>query len=167
MVTRIWLLLALGLFTVACTAPSTPAPAGSGQFVDQRTETGPFAGLGLRYDGYYRDSRGDVLYLIRFFPEGRAVLINGTKDVEKDLPLFLTREIRSAPAQGLYNIEVDVRNDSLFFTTQPERGEISYRGKVTSGSTVRLLRHSHINGNERLMEYIFYPDSAAALPEQR
>ena len=164
---RTSLLLALGLFTAGCTSPGTPVPASPGQSVDQRTEKGPFAGLGLRYDGYYRDSRGEVLYLIRFFPEGRAVLINGTRDVENDLPFFLTREIQSAPTQGLYNIKVDVRNDSLFFTTQPERGEISYRGKVTSGSTVRLLRHSHINGHERIMEYIFYPDSAANLPQPR
>ncbi|MBK8500561.1 MAG: hypothetical protein IPL52_17505 [Flavobacteriales bacterium] len=157
-------LFVLVMHAAACTAPGSTAPSAAQPSAMQPSVTGPFAGLGIRYDGYYRDSRGEVIYLIRFFPEGRAVLINGTRDIEKDLPLFLTREIQSAPAQGLYNIKVDIRNDSLFFTTRPERGEISYRGKVMSGSTVRFHRHSHINGNDRLMEYIFYPDSAVSSP---
>lgn len=148
---------------LACNTPNSHSK-GQGQ---QAADNGPFAGMGIRYDGYYRDSRAEVLYLIRFFPEGRAVLVNGTKDLEKALPDFLKRDISSNPANGLYNIKVDVHGDSMFFMTRPERGEISYRGKVMSGSVVRFNRYSHITGAEQNMEYIFYPDSAAISPQQR
>ncbi len=150
-------------FALACTAPNT----NTNGHVQQAADNGPFSGLGIRYDGYYRDSRGEVLYLVRFFPEGRAVLVNGTKDLEKTLPDFLERDISSNPANGLYNIKVDVRGDSMFFMTRPEKGEISYRGKVMSGSVVRFNRYSHITGAEQNMEYIFYPDSRPASLEQR
>lgn len=158
------LILATLLVTAtSCTDPGGAATSSGTKAVDQ----GPFAGLGLRYDGYYRDSRGQVIYLIRFFPEGRAVLINGTKEVEQDLPKFLVRETKGNPSMGLYNVKVDVRGDSLHFMTRPEKGEISYRGKVMNASLVRLHRYSHINGSSHDMEYIFYPDSSASSPEQR
>lgn len=122
-------------------------------------DNGPFKGMGVRYDGYYQESRAEVLYLIRFFPDGRAVLVNGTKDIEKDLPKFLQRTISSNPANGLYNVKIDVRGDSMFFMTRPEKGEISYKGKVMSTSMVRFNRYSHINGAVQDMEYFFHPDS--------
>ncbi len=155
--------LVLTMLVVAC------KPEGGDQAVAVVTpkETGPFAGLGLRYDGHYRDARGEVLYLIRFFPEGRAVLVNGIKDVEADLPKFLIRETQGNPSMGLYNVMVDVRKDSMFFVTRPEKGEISYRGKVADASLVRFHRHSHITGKDNEMEYIFYPDSVPASTEQR
>ena len=128
-------------------APPVPAPI-----------IGPFQDLPLRYDGYYRNDVGQVIYLIRFFPEGRVVLINGTKEVEAELPKFLVRETHDNPGMGLYNVMVDVRGDSLFFMTRPEKGEISYSGSVVDGSLVRFLRHSHITGSKQVMEYIFYPD---------
>lgn len=118
----------------------------------------PFHGLPLHYDGYYRYDIGEVIYLIRFFPEGRAVLINGTKDVEADLPKFLVRNTKGSATMGLYNVAPQVRGDSLFFTTYPENGEIDYRGNVVDGSLVRLYRYSHITGSKQMMEYIFYPD---------
>lgn len=145
-------LVAITFFIACDIKESTPAAAPA--------DKGPFAGLGLRTDGYYRDARGEVLYLIRFFPEGRAVLINGTKDVEADLPKYLLRETQGNPAMGLYNVKVDVRADSMFFMTRPEKGEISYRGKVMNASMVRFHRHSHITGKDQNMEYIFYPDPA-------
>lgn len=121
-----------------------------------------FDGLGLRYNGHYHAQRGNVHYLIRFYPEGRAVLINGTDDVASTLPAFLTRDTQGNPDMGLYNEMVDVRNDSLFFTTHPVKGEIDYRGKVMSTSVVRFNRHSHINGAQYDMEYLFMPDSTAS-----
>jgi len=145
---------------VSCTTDPLPQQEANGQSVQEVQPAGPspFEGLAMRYDGYYRDSRGRVLYLIRFFPEGRAVLINGTKEIENDLPKFLTRETQGNPTMGLYNEMVEVRGDSLFFMTHPEKGEISYKGTVENASLVRLLRHSHITGKEQIMEYVFHPD---------
>lgn len=114
----------------------------------------------LRYDGYYKNNVSDLQYLIRFFPEGRVVSVNGTKDVEKDLPSYLIRETRGNPALGLHNVPVSVVGDSIVFITRPEKGEIEYRGVVVSSSMVRLVRHSHITGSRQLMDYIFYPDEA-------
>jgi len=124
--------------------------------------TGPLAGKQLRFDGYYRNTIGDLIYLIRFFPEGRVVSVNGTKDVEKDLPKYLVRGTRGNPGLGLYNVPVSVDGDSIVFVTRPEKGEIEYRGTATSSSMVRFVRHSHITGTKQLMEYIFYPDPTAS-----
>lgn len=133
---------------------STPAP--------EQAVTGPFLDTPLRFDGYYRNQVGDLIYLIRFFPEGRVVSVNGTTQVEKDLPKYLVKETKGNPALGLYNVPVSVVGDSLMYTTRPEKGEIEYRGVVVSGSMVRLLRHSHITGTKQVMEYIFYPDEGAS-----
>ena len=123
---------------------------------------GPLEGLGLRFDGYYREEVGGIVYLIRFFPDGRAVLINGTTNVEAQLPSMLVHDAKPNPRYGYYNVPVRVQDDSLFFITHPDRGEISYRGKVLDGSRVSFLRHSHINGTQQLKEYYFYPDSVAS-----
>ena len=127
------------------TAVQTPSP---------ETTVGPFEGLPLRFNGYYRNQIGDLLYLIRFFPEGRVVLVNGNKQGEADLPKFLIRETQGNPSIGLYNVMPEVRGDSIYFVTRPEKGEISYRGKVMNGSLVRFHRHSHITGVSHDMEYI-------------
>ncbi len=153
------------LLVVATMTSCTTNGGGTAGKSEEVTPQGPFAGLGLRYDGYYRDSRGQVIYLIRFFPEGRAVLINGTKEVEQDLPKFLVRETQGNPSMGLYNVQVAVQGDSLHFMTRPEKGEISYRGKVMNASLVRFHRYSHINGSSHDMEYIFYPDSVPGSAE--
>lgn len=123
---------------------------------------GPFDGLGLRFDGHYRCERGNLRYLIRFFPEGRVVLVNGTKEVEATLPAFLIRETKGNPSIGLHNVMATVRNDSIFFVTRPLRGEISYSGRVVDPAQVRFFRHSHITGVESEMEYRFVPDTASA-----
>ncbi|MCB0767470.1 MAG: hypothetical protein KDB95_09730 [Flavobacteriales bacterium] len=131
--------------------------------IDPATGTaakGPLAESGLRFDGYYGQRVGDLFYLIRFFPEGRVVTVNGTKDVEKDLPAYLVRETRGNPGLGLHNVPVSLVGDSLVFVTHPEKGEIEYRGVVVSGSMVRFVRHSHITGTRQLMEYVFHPDGS-------
>jgi len=120
--------------------------------------TGPFQGLPLRFDGYYRTDNGDVIRLMRFFPAGNVVLVNGTRETEKDLPAFLVPNTQGNPGLGLHNVPVNVVGDSLHFTVHPEKGEIDLHGKAMSGSLVRFLRHSHINGNREILEYIFYPD---------
>ena len=166
-----YLLLALAL--AACTyrsdAPqaqagggtdANPAPAVPGSTAPggEFHPNSPFNGLDLRYDGYYREQLENILYLIRFFPEGRVVLVNGTTEVADQLPPMLRRDAVGDPAMGYYNEMVDVRNDSLFFVTKPLRGEISYRGVVASPDKVVLLRHSHITGVQGVKEYTFVPD---------
>jgi len=152
-------LLAIALIIGRMTKPATSvsAPVQAAPAVD-----GPFTGLALRFDGYYRHKIGDLLYLIRFFPEGRVVTVNGATSVEKDLPNYLVRETQGNPGMGLHNVRVDVVGDSLVFVTHPEKGEIEYRGAVASNSMLRFMRHSHITGTKQLMEYIFYPDSVAS-----
>ena len=155
-------LLFVGLFA-ACDQAGTEAALDQGQEAGApEVITGPFQGKPLRFDGYYRHQIGDLLYLIRFFPEGRVVSVNGTTQVEKDLPKYLVRETQGNPALGLHNVPVSVIGDSLVFITRPEKGEIEYRGAVASGSLVRFVRHSHITGTKQLMEYIFYPDSVVS-----
>lgn len=139
--------------------PVAIAEAGKGP---EFTGPSPFDGLGMRYDGHYRCVRGNIRYLIRFYPEGRAVLVNGTKDVEAQLPGFLTRETQGNPSMGLYNVMVDVRDDSLFFTTRPMKGEISYKGRLMEPQTLRMHRHSHITGVDYDMTYVFVQDSTAS-----
>lgn len=117
--------------------------------------------LGIRFDGYYREEVGKVVYLIRFFPEGNVVLANATHDIEEQLPPLLVNDAAGDPRTGYYNVPVSIRGDSLFFTTRATRGELSYRGRVLDASRVRFLRHSHINGARHLKEYIFYPDPLA------
>lgn len=121
----------------------------------------PFQGTAIRYDGHYSEEDRGVVYLIRFFPDGRAVLINGSVDVAHELPSYLTADAKGDPVLGWYNVPVTVENDSIFFKTYPEKGEINYRGNVPSTSMVRLLRHSHINGSQAIKEYIFKPDQAS------
>lgn len=123
---------------------------------------GPFDGTGVRFDGHYLCERGNLRYLIRFFPEGRVVLVNGTKEVEATLPAFLIRETKGDPSIGLHNVMATARGDSIFFVTKPLRGEISYRGRVVAPSLVRFFRHSHITGVDSEMEYRFVQDSASA-----
>lgn len=158
------LLFVFVLIAVASCGSSSTKPA---QKPAQHVQQSPFANLGLRFDGYYQESLGDLRYAMRFFPEGRIVLVNGTKDIEADLPKFLVRETQGNPSMGLYNVMPEVRSDSIFFKTYPEKGEISYRGKVMSGSLVRFNRYSHINGVSQDKEYIFHPDTIPASTEER
>ena len=109
----------------------------------------------VRTDGYYREDVGGLVYMIRFFPEGNAVLINGSAQVADSLPPLLTPNAIGNSAMGWYNVPVTYEQDSLFLVTRPERGNIDYRGNVTNDSTLRFERYSHINGDRRIKEYIF------------
>ncbi|HRH37580.1 MAG TPA: hypothetical protein PK760_04515 [Flavobacteriales bacterium] len=157
------LAIALAYSMLTKASPKVDAPMTMDDATAALEAKGPFKGLGLRYDGYYRCDRDNMRYLARFFPEGRVVTINGTKEVEGDLPKYLLRETQGNPGMGLYNTMCEVRNDSLFFTTHPMKGEISYRGRVMSTSTIMMHRHSHINGVNYDMEYLFHSD-AEVLP---
>lgn len=159
------LLCALAYRTITRPEPARPAGSENGAQPPVEEE-GPFKGLGLRYDGHYICERGNLRYLLRFFPGGRVVTVNGTKEVETTLPKFLTRDTQGNPAMGLYNVIADVRGDSIFFITRPEKGEISYRGKLMNDSTVHFFRHSHITGKDFDFDYRFRSDAEQALLDQ-
>lgn len=144
---------------------STSGASNNASHQPEQTIIGPLANKGIRFDGYYSNQVGKLLYLIRFFPEGRVVTVNGTTEVAKDLPKYLVRETKGNPGLGLHNVPVAVEGDSLVFITHPEKGEIEYRGAVASGSMVRFIRHSHITGTRQLMEYVFYPEGTVPLKE--
>jgi len=133
--------------------PASPPPQESAVLPE-----GMLAGSGLRFDGYYMEQRGKLLYLVRFFPEGKAVLVNGTDDLIGELPALLVRDAKGDPTMGYYNVPVQLRNDSLFFTTTPEKGTIDYSGIVVDKERVRFLRKSNINGSEQVKEYLFTQD---------
>lgn len=156
------LFVAYGMWKKTGTGADRP-PVGA----DGITVPSPFDGMGIRYDGHYRHEEGGLRYLLRFFPEGRVVTVNGTKDVEASLPKFLTRDTQGNPSMGLYNVPVQVKGDSLFFVTRPMKGEISYRGKVTSDRTVRFIRYSHINGKTFDFTYAFRSDEDEARLQQQ
>lgn len=143
-----------------------PGPEGQPQ-QQEAPPPGPFDGLGIRFDGHYRHNAGQLRYLLRFYPEGRVVSINGAKQMENTLHKFLSRDTQGNPDMGLHNVMATVRGDSIFFTTYPRRGEISHRGRVTSDSTVRFVRHSHITGKDFDFTYVFMSDADAARLEQQ
>ncbi|MBK7385015.1 MAG: hypothetical protein IPI81_17015 [Flavobacteriales bacterium] len=164
------ILLVLIAAMAAYVAYSKLKPPGNDSSIPSSVEVmdpvpGRLDGLGIRYDGYYQADRGSILYLIRFFGAGNAVLINGTKEMEKELPAFLIPTTKGNPAMGLYNIQVNAQDDSLHFDTHPEKGVISYRGKVMSASVVHFHRLSHINGKEFDMDYVFHADSTVLSPQ--
>jgi hypothetical protein len=159
---RIVLLVIIALALLALLAkqfmPPSSGPADTANTQGEPLLEGVLVGTGLRFDGYYLEVRGGLLYLIRFFPEGKAVLVNGTSDLRDQLPPLLVPTAKGDPAMGYYNVPVELRNDSLFFTTTPEKGTIDYSGTVVNDTLVRFLRHSNINGSEQTKEYVFQPD---------
>ena len=142
----------------ACTTENATKDGPTADHGVGTTLTDPFACSGLRFDGYYVEERGHLLYFMRFFPEGRAVLVNGTDDLREQLPTLLIPSAKGDPTMGYYNVAVELRNDSLFFTTTPEKGTIDYLGGVVDNVTVRFLRKSNINGSEQVKEYLFVED---------
>jgi hypothetical protein len=136
-------------------------PASAKPAAQATASIGALQGTGIRADGYYICERGNLRYLMRFFPEGNVVTINGMKDMEAELPKFLTPSTKGNPAMGLHNSAYTVQGDSVRFVTRPERGEISYRGKAESPELLRMHRHSHITGVDYDMDYRFRPDASS------
>ncbi len=120
--------------------------------------TVPLPNTVVRTDGYYREDVGGLVYMIRFFREGNAVLINGSAQIADSLPPLLTPNAVGNTEMGWYNVPVSYEGDSIFLVTKPVRGNIDYRGNVTNDSTIRFERYSHINGDRRIKEYFFRTD---------
>jgi hypothetical protein len=120
----------------------------------------PLTGSGLRFDGAYRASVGDLRYYMRFFERGSAAFVGGTEKYDGQLAGLLTIDVKSGWNQ-VHNCPVERRNDSLFIRSVGMKGVITYGGDVrANGDSVRFLRHSEINGSNQIMRYAFVPDSA-------
>lgn len=125
-------------------------------------ETGdPLNTTGLRFDGPYRLLLGGTVYFMRFYPEGNVVMVGGPQSGSVGLAGMLEQNVASRVEEGLHNVPVSYRNDSLFFVTHPVKGDITYAGVVLSPDTVRLLKHSLINGKKGVFDYVFQADPAA------
>lgn len=119
----------------------------------------PLTGTGLKFDGAYRFTIGDLQYYMRFFERGSAAFVGGTEKYPGQLASLLTIDVKSGWNQ-VHNCPVVQRNDSLFIRSVGMKGVINYLGEVRSnGDSVRFLRASEINGSRQIMRYAFVPDS--------
>lgn len=158
-------LLMLLLSMAACTNGGDPGSAadrdpGAQPAAEIKPALTSLANTSLRFNGVYHNAQGRHHYFLRFFPEGNVVLINGpdTSSGQSLLRGLLKADTPNDPVQGIHNVPVEQRNDSLFFVTRPMRGEIDYSGVVIQGDSVRFLRYSHINGKRFLYTYAFEAD---------
>src|SRR5689334_1069475 len=69
----------------------------------------PLTGSGLRFDGAYRCSIGDLRYWMRFFERGSAAFVGGTEKYDHQLAGLLTIDVKSGWNQ-VHNCPVDQRN---------------------------------------------------------
>jgi len=75
--------IAVALLWVSCAGDTAPH-----EIVDEPISelSVPAHNAMSRTDGYYREDVSGLVYLIRFFPEGNAVLINGSAQIADSLP---------------------------------------------------------------------------------
>lgn len=138
----------------ACT-PSTPT-------TEPPVIISTLSDAGVRFDGVYRyQPPGTKLnYLMRFFPEGNVVLVNGPDTTPRAslLRLRLVQNAPQSPNEGLYNVSVVHRNDSLLWVTYGTKGSIDYAGVMLGADSVRFNKYSHVNGRSGTMTLLFEPD---------
>ena len=133
-------------------------PGVSGELTGEVQLT-PLTGTGLKFDGAYKCTVGDLQYFMRFFERGSAAFIGGTEKYPGQLASMLTIDVKSGWNQ-VHNCPVEQRNDSLFIRSVGMKGVINYLGNVRAdGDSVRFLRASEINGSRQIMGYVFVPDS--------
>ena len=136
-------------------------PATSGELAGD-LQLQPLTGTGLKFDGAYRCTIGDLQYYMRFFERGSAAFVGGTEKYPGQLASMLTIDVKSGWNQ-VHNCPVEQRNDSLFIRSVGMKGVINYLGEVrANGDSVRLLRASEINGSRQIMRYAFMSDSELA-----
>lgn len=109
----------------------------------------------LRTDGVYRSSMGKLVYFIRFFPEGRAMLIGGLADSPQDLREALVPSTPTGGTSIVHNVPVKVHGDSIFFVTHAMKGDIDYSGIRHGTDSVTFRKYSHVNGNQVTAGYRF------------
>jgi len=98
---------------------------------------------------------GQLVYFIRFFPEGRAMLIGGLSDDKQDLREGLQPATPTGGTSIVHNVPVTVRGDSIFFVTQAMKGAIDYAGIRHSTDSVTFRKYSHVTGNQVIASYRF------------
>ena len=113
---------------------------------------------GLRSDGYYESHHGKVIYLARFFTDGNVALVGGMEDGYAQMVTYLSSKGPSMN-DNVHYVPFDLHaNDSLFFHTKSLKGEIEYFAFSGADDTLRVLKHSHINGKQMVLAYGFIPD---------
>ncbi|MBL0043605.1 MAG: hypothetical protein IPP33_04045 [Flavobacteriales bacterium] len=118
----------------------------------------PLTTSGVKFDGVYHYSSGNLKYYMRFFERGNAAFVGGTEKYQGQLAEMLTIDVRSGWNQ-VHNCPVDQRNDSLFIRSMSIKGAINYAGEVrANGDSLSLLRSSEINGTRMRFNYVFLPD---------
>lgn len=165
------LLLTSLLFLFACgggadgtpggNSTPTAAPEPGQESTGTAVRTGDaLTGSGLRFDGVYQVVLGErIVYLVRFFPEGHAVLVAGPNDTRDQLATRLVPNALTEAEIGLYNVPVTLRNDSILFETKAVKGLIDYACVLQGSDTLRVLKHSHVNGKRALLDYLFAADA--------
>ena len=131
----------------------SPAPAPA-NVVELHT----LAGSGLKYNGVYDHTSGNIHYFIRFFERGNAALVAGQQEPGDpvDIRRYLTENAKSGE-NNVHNVPVTQRNDSLFFSTMATLGAITYAG-VVDGDSLRFVKHSKATGKKAVVTYWFIPD---------
>ena len=126
-----------------------------------RIGDGGLKGSWVKFDGVYRAEMDRTVYYMRYYPEGNVTLIAGFSEEESTVPFKDLMAQDSPPGiNNIHNTLVDLRGDSLIFTTKFFKGEIDYRGARVDGDPdkLRFLKHSRINGKKAIIEYEFVPD---------
>ncbi|MCB0792114.1 MAG: hypothetical protein H6595_01140 [Flavobacteriales bacterium] len=156
------------LLATSCTGPGKEEGADSGTAAEPEAKAAPARKAApdltpivegfLRFDGVYHAQNGQVDYFIRFFPQGNAVMLAGFPDAKVDLRSGLKPDMPEGFSNG-HNVPVRIEGDSILFSTSNMKGDISYHGFRTDPEHINFRKHSHINGREAEMEYVFesYP----------
>lgn len=146
----------------APSAPTAPLPLDSvahmlhGRLV-------PLEGSALRFDGLYKGEMGKVVQLIRFYPQGFAVLVNGPDSTPDKhiLSAYIDPRAASMPERGFHNVPVVVRGDSVYMVAKLRHGTLDYRCRLHRPDSLAVFKHSHVTGSKALVGFTFLPDSSA------
>lgn len=125
-----------------------------------RIGDGRLKGSWIRFDGVYRSGFDKMNYYLRFYPEGNVTAIGGNEEAAP-IPLKTLMSQDSPPGvNNIHNTLVELRGDSIFFSTKAMKGFIDYRGARVNGhsDTLRFLKHSRINGRKAILDYVFEAD---------
>jgi hypothetical protein len=121
---------------------------------------GRLEGSWIRFDGVYKSQMDKITYYLRFYPEGNVTAVGGNEE-GATVPLKTVMRQDSPPGvDNIHNTLVDLKGDSIFFTTKFFKGEIAYSGARVDGDseTLRFLKHSLINGRKAILDYTFEAD---------
>ena len=117
----------------------------------------------LRFNGTYKtgDARNQNVQHMRFYPEGNVTLISGRETPDGvQLKTFMAQDTPNNGEAHVRNSLVEIKGDSLFFTTKSLKGEIDYKGTFATPNKDKLsfFKHSRINGRTGQFEYTFVAD---------